>query len=145
MYLTCIITDFQNLVRAGVEGIYSNQDRQKCKVISAEYQGGTETETSQVLVIREYMTAPVVENFLSSHWGDIACNHVNIITDLVCRFIQSVYAFVIRDNNAQEAISYIITAKLDDNAECALQELVKLLDDKAGCPITYNHYYIDNV
>jgi hypothetical protein len=72
----------------------------------------------------------------SSRWGDIARDHVNAITDLVCRFIQSVCAFVIKDNDARETISRIITAKLDDNAECASQELVKLLDDEAGCPIT---------
>jgi hypothetical protein len=52
---------------------------------------------------------------------------------------------VIRDTNAREAISCIITAKLDENTEYAFDELRKLLDDEAGCPIIYNHYYTDNV
>jgi hypothetical protein len=81
----------------------------------------------------------------SSRWGDIARDHVNAITDLVCRFIQSACAFVIKDTNAREAISPIINDKLDDNAEKAFQELSKLLDDEAGCPVTYNHYFTDNV
>jgi hypothetical protein len=81
----------------------------------------------------------------SSHWGDIARDHVNAITDLVSQFIQSACAFVIKDTDAREAISPIITEKLDDNAEYASCELSKLLDDEAGCPITYNHYYTDNV
>jgi ATP-dependent 26S proteasome regulatory subunit len=63
----------------------------------------------------------------------------------VSRFIQSASAFVIKDTNARENILRIIVAKLDENAECAFRELSQLLDDEAGCPITYNHYYTDNV
>ncbi|KAK9578591.1 hypothetical protein V6Z92_009264 [Aspergillus fumigatus] len=201
MYLTRLATDFQNLVRAGIEGIYGNRDGffheinderdyhrlraaihaengrfanymqqhgQKRKVVSAERQEGTETETGQVLVTREQMSAWIKKIYgrtrgrelpgnynhvllselfheQSSRWSDIARDHVNAVADLVCRFIQSACAFVIRDTNAREAISRIITAKLDENTEYAFDELCKLLDDEAGCPITYNHYYTDNV
>lgn len=81
----------------------------------------------------------------SSRWGDIARDHVNAITDLVYQFVQSACAFVIKDTNARQTISSIITEKLGDNAKGALHELSKLLADEAGYPITYNHYYTDNV
>ena len=81
----------------------------------------------------------------SSRWGDIAHDHVTTITDLVFRFVQSVLAFVIKDTNARENIHQRIISTLEKNAKCAFNELRKLLDDEAGCPITYNHYYTDNV
>lgn len=60
-------------------------------------------------------------------------------------FIWSASVFIIKDTNALETISLIITIKLDGNAEDAFYKLSKLLDDKAGCPIIYNYYYTDNV
>ncbi|GFF56498.1 interferon-induced GTP-binding protein Mx1 [Aspergillus udagawae] len=201
MYLIRIGTDFQNLVRAGVEGIYGARDGffheingekdhhrlraaihmengrfanymrqhgQKRKVVSAECQEDTDSDTGQILVTKEQMSAWIKKIYdrtrgrelpgnynhallgelfheQSSRWGDIARDHVTTITDLVSRFIQSASAFVIKDTNARENILRIIVAKLDENAECASHELSKLLDDEAGCPITYNHYYTDNV
>ena len=59
--------------------------------------------------------------------------------------MQSVSAFVIKDTNARENICRHIFATLDENTKCAFNELSKLLNDEAGCPITYNHYYTDNV
>lgn len=81
----------------------------------------------------------------SSRWGDIAREHVTTIADLVFRFVQSVSAFVMKDTNARENICRHIVTILDENAKRAFNELSKLLDDEAGCPITYNHYYTDNV
>lgn len=81
----------------------------------------------------------------SSRWGEIARGHATKIADLVFRFVQSVLAFVIKDTNARENICRRINATLDENVKCAFNELGKLLDDEAGCPITYNHYYTDNV
>jgi hypothetical protein len=90
MYLTRVATDFQNLVNAGVEGIYGNRDGffheisderdchrlraaihaengrfanymrlhgQKRKVVSAEHPEDTDTETGQILVTKEHMSA----------------------------------------------------------------------------------------
>lgn len=81
----------------------------------------------------------------SSRWENIARDHVTTIADLVFEFTQSALAFVIKDENARDNIRRHITATLDGNAKCALDELSKLIEDEAGCPITYNHYYTDNV
>ena len=81
----------------------------------------------------------------SSHWGDIARDHVAKIADLVFRFVQSVLAFVIKDTNAQGNVCRCVIATLDENVKCAFNELEKLLDDEAGCLITYNHYFTDNI
>ncbi|KAH1700546.1 hypothetical protein KXX23_008294 [Aspergillus fumigatus] len=149
---------------------YMRRHGQKRKVISAELQEDTETETEagQILVAKEQMSAWIKKIYdrtrgrelpgngnhallselfheQSSRWGDIARDHVNAITDLVYQFVQSACAFVIKDTNARQTISSIITEKLGDNAKGALHELSKLLADEAGYPITYNHYYTDNV
>lgn len=81
----------------------------------------------------------------SARWGDIARDHVNVITDLVFQFVQSVSAFVIKDANVRENLCRSVTATLDENVRGAFNELNKLLEDEAGSPITYNHYYTDNI
>ena len=81
----------------------------------------------------------------SARWGDIARGHVNVIADLVFRFVQSVSAFIIKDANVRESLCQSVTATLDENVRGALNELNKLLEDEAGFPITYNHYYTDNI
>ncbi|GMG17142.1 unnamed protein product [Aspergillus oryzae] len=135
---------------------YMRQHGQKRKIVSAEGQEGTDSDTGQILIYdrtrgRElpgnYNHALLGELFheQSSRWADIAREHVTTIADLVSRFIQAASEFVIKDPSARDNILRIIVAKLDENAECAFHELCKLLDDEAGCPITYNHYYTDNV
>ena len=81
----------------------------------------------------------------SSRWGNIARDHVAKIRDLVFQFVKSVLAFVIKDTNAQENVCRCVIATLEENVKCEFNELGKLLDDEAGCPITYNHYYTDNI
>ncbi|THC87246.1 hypothetical protein EYZ11_013308 [Aspergillus tanneri] len=201
MYLTRISTDFQNLVRAGVEGVYGSRDAffheitnenefhrlravihiengkfsnymrehgQKRRVVSAEDQEDVEPESGQILVTEEEMSmwikkiyyrtrgrelpgnySPVLLAELfhaqSARWSDIARDHVNVIADLVSRFVQSVLVSVINDTDVWETISRSISATLDENVKGAFNELDKLLEDEAGSPITYNHYYTDNV
>ncbi|KAB8239932.1 P-loop containing nucleoside triphosphate hydrolase protein [Aspergillus flavus] len=201
MYLTRISTDFQDLVKAGVEGLYGNRDAffdeingekdyhrlraaahmengrfanymrehgQKRKIVSAEDQEGTDSDTGQLFVTEEQMSAWIKKIYdrtrgrelpgnynhallgelfheQSSRWADIAREHVTTIADLVSRFTRAASEFVIKDPSARDNLLRIIVAKLDENAECAFHELCKLLDDEAGCPITYNHYYTDNV
>ncbi|GMG14169.1 unnamed protein product [Aspergillus oryzae] len=189
MYLTRIGTDFQNLVRAGVEGLYGSRDAffdefngekdyhrlrtavhmangrfanymrqhgQKRKIVSAEGQEGTDSDTDQILIYDRTRGRELPGNYnhalfgelfneQSSRWADIAREHVTTIADLVSRFIQAASEFVIKDPSARDNILRIIVAKLDENAECAFHELCKLLDDEAGCPITYNYYHTDSV
>ncbi|KAF9892695.1 hypothetical protein FE257_001097 [Aspergillus nanangensis] len=201
MYLTRIGTNFQNLVTAGVEGIYGSRDGffheiqdekewhrlraaihkengrfanymrlhgQKRKIVLEEHQEDTGSEIGQILVTKKQMSTWIKDIYhrtrgrelpgnynhallgelfhsQSSRWGDIARNHVTTIADLVFRFVQSVSEFVIKDTNARENVFRHIIAKLDENSQCAFNELKKLVDDEAGCPITYNHYYTDNV
>ncbi|KAA8641672.1 putative dynamin GTPase [Aspergillus tanneri] len=171
MYLTRISTDFQNLVRAGVEGVYGSRDAffheitnenefhrlravihiengkfsnymrehgQKRRVVSAEDQEDVEPESGQILVTEEEMSmwikkiyyrtrgrelpgnySPVLLAELfhaqSARWSDIARDHVNVIADLVSRFVQSVLVSVINDTDVWETISRSISATLDEN------------------------------
>ena len=81
----------------------------------------------------------------SARWGDIAENHVQDVAELVSRFVRSVLAFVIRDMKTLANIQRSVKAKLEKNMENGFEELGKLLQDEAGYPITYNHYYTDNI
>jgi GTP-binding protein EngB required for normal cell division len=81
----------------------------------------------------------------SSCWESIARKHLRQTVFLVYRFTSSVLEFVIKDPIAQQRLHQEITRTLEHNTQKADQELEKLLADEARQPITYNHYYTDNI
>jgi hypothetical protein len=54
-------------------------------------------------------------------------------------------AFVVKDPKVRQSITQGIKVTLDINAREAYEELDKLLGDEARHPVTYNHYYTDNI
>jgi hypothetical protein len=52
---------------------------------------------------------------------------------------------VVRDEQVRQNLRRIITNTLNENVQKAHQELARLLHDEQGHPITYNHYYTDNI
>jgi hypothetical protein len=63
----------------------------------------------------------------------------------VNRFIHSALAYVVKDAKVCQSLTQVIEATLDINAQEAHKELDRLLLDEARHPITYNHYYTDNI
>jgi hypothetical protein len=53
--------------------------------------------------------------------------------------------FVVRDAKVRDNLRKSIINTIDGNVQNAHQELAKLLQDEQGHPITYNHYYTDNI
>ncbi|KAL1845372.1 hypothetical protein Plec18170_009811 [Paecilomyces lecythidis] len=201
LYLTRISTEFHNLVKAGVEGLYGGRDGvffqrnddkssirlratihrenekfaeymrrhgEKRKILSDSELDEAEAEDDQVLVTGEEMTSWVRQIYeqtrgqelpgnynhallselfheQSSRWGGIARQHVDVIAKLVSEFIDNVLTFVVKDAKVRHSLRNSITATLDRNIQQALEELEKLLQDESGHPITYNHYYTDNI
>lgn len=81
----------------------------------------------------------------SSCWESIARKHLRQTVLLVYQFTSSVLEFVIRDPIARQRLHQEITGTLEHNTQKADEELEKLFEDEARQPITYNHYYTDNI
>jgi hypothetical protein len=67
------------------------------------------------------------------------------IHQLVDEFIQAALEHVVREEGARWEISQPILESLDRNARAGRNELDRLLEDEKQQPITYNHYYTDNI
>ncbi len=61
------------------------------------------------------------------------------------QFIHSALAFIVEDPKARHSLKEGIKVSLDINAKEGFEELDKLLQDETRHPITYNHYYTDNI
>ncbi|GES64914.1 dynamin family protein [Aspergillus terreus] len=81
----------------------------------------------------------------SSCWESIARKHLRQTVHLVYEFTSSVLEFVVKDPVARQRLHQEITGTLEHNTQKADEELEKLLEDEARQPITYNHYYTDNI
>lgn len=64
---------------------------------------------------------------------------------VVTQFVDSAIQFVVRDEQVRQSLRRIIMNTLNENVQKAYQELIRLLHDERGHPITYNHYYTDNI
>jgi hypothetical protein len=80
-----------------------------------------------------------------SRWADIAKNHLQTVSNLVDRFVRAVLVHVVADDQVRSGIQQRIRRSLDTNLQSAQEELDKILLDEQAQPITYNHYYTDNI
>lgn len=81
----------------------------------------------------------------ASRWADIATDHVNQVSALVTDFVRGALEHVIDDQQLRRQVFGILRSRLESNEGEAHRELRKLLDDEKGSPVTYNHYYTDNI
>ncbi|MCJ1391566.1 hypothetical protein MMC18_004430 [Xylographa bjoerkii] len=81
----------------------------------------------------------------SGRWRDIAENHLTTIYDEIAEFVVSALSHITKDEGVQTELSDIILVSLQKNRQAAEAELRKLCEDEEQQPITYNHYYTDNV
>jgi hypothetical protein len=81
----------------------------------------------------------------SERWEDISRRYVDAVVSLVSRFIHSALAFIVKDPEARQSLTEGIKVNLNISAKEAFEELDKLLQDEIRHPITYNHYYTDNI
>ncbi|KAI9035673.1 uncharacterized protein KD926_003151 [Aspergillus affinis] len=168
IYLTQISADFHGLVRAGKDFAnrlrvvvhlendnFANHIReygQTQKVVSREddqtFVSNDQTielslnEEGQILVSKEGMAVWVKE---SMRWGKIAREHVDAVANLISTFLQAALKFVIKDIKVRENVQNCVEKSVQGNIKRAIDELNVLLEDEARQPITYNHYYTDNI
>lgn len=60
-------------------------------------------------------------------------------------FVATALRYIIRDGHILKEVIHIIDRALLQRKEAAMQEFRKLLEDEKRQPITYNHYYTDNI
>jgi hypothetical protein len=80
-----------------------------------------------------------------SRWGDISRGHLSTVSSIVTGFVRAVLDHVIFDDEVRSNIRVRIRQSLDFNLERARNNLRNILKDEAAHPITYNHYYTDNI
>ena len=81
----------------------------------------------------------------SSGWRLIATKHIEAILDLVIEWTALVIDRLVHEDQLFEEISQIYDEWVDNARKSAFAELGKLVDDERRAPLTYNHYYTDNI
>lgn len=81
----------------------------------------------------------------SSRWSELAKTHIKNIQQVVDEFMGAVLEHVVQEKGVRREISHLILESLDRNVRAGRSELERLLEDERQQPITYNHYYTDNI
>jgi hypothetical protein len=81
----------------------------------------------------------------SIQWPDIAESHIQRILKTATQWIQLAVEHLIGEHSLRDHIYAILKEWLDNTELNALEELRKLIEDEQRAPLTYNHYYTDNV
>ncbi|KAJ6020128.1 Dynamin [Penicillium canescens] len=81
----------------------------------------------------------------SLRWAEIAREHIFVVSKIVFQFVNAALAYAIKDGKVRENIGRLVSTTLEANVEAAEHELERILQDETRQPITYNHYYTDNI
>ncbi|KAL7795108.1 P-loop containing nucleoside triphosphate hydrolase protein [Trichoderma ceciliae] len=94
-----------------------------------------------------YNSALLAELFheQSQRWPGIAEFHIHSILEIVSQWIQLAVERLIPSESMRGQIHAMLQEWLENTEKLALEELRKLIEDERRSPLTYNHYYTDNV
>ncbi|OBR04904.1 Vacuolar sorting protein VPS1 [Colletotrichum higginsianum IMI 349063] len=81
----------------------------------------------------------------SSPWRKIAENHVSEVVDGVCKWVHQAVFCLFPEDRLRRDLEMICQERLERCRAHAFEELRKILLDEERHPITYNHYYTDNI
>ncbi|GJC99548.1 vacuolar sorting protein VPS1 [Colletotrichum higginsianum] len=81
----------------------------------------------------------------SSPWRKIAENHVSEVVDGVCKWVHQAVFRLFPEDRLRRDLEMICQERLERCRAHASEELRKILLDEERHPITYNHYYTDNI
>ncbi|THC91734.1 hypothetical protein EYZ11_008808 [Aspergillus tanneri] len=127
---------------------YMRQHGEKRKVVSDDPEDRVKVEEGQIPVTDEQMTSYSIrregKNCLETITMSFSQNYSMPNQD-VSRFVDSALAFVIKDLKVRQNLMQSVTTTLDNNIREANKEFEKLWQDEILHPITYNHYYTDNI
>lgn len=80
-----------------------------------------------------------------SRWSTVSKDHIGKVAALINKFVGAVLVHCIADVQVRNHVQHRMQQSLDANFGSAKQELNKLVADEQIQPITYNHYYTDNI
>ncbi|KAF2844124.1 Dynamin family protein [Plenodomus tracheiphilus IPT5] len=80
-----------------------------------------------------------------SRWGNVARDHLATVFSIVDKFVSAVVDHIIADDQVRNAVTRRVRKALDTSLRKAQKELCNILSDEQAHPITYNHYYTDNI
>ncbi|OBT85154.1 hypothetical protein VE02_05638 [Pseudogymnoascus sp. 03VT05] len=81
----------------------------------------------------------------SSRWTLIANSHLTSVLTTTAKFVDMVLNCIIAEEDVRSRIRKIIWSKFLIKKVAAAKELETLIKDEKLQPITYNHYYTDNI
>ncbi|KAK3047170.1 hypothetical protein LTR09_011372 [Extremus antarcticus] len=84
-------------------------------------------------------------HFQSERWKIIAYEHLTAVFDQVRLFVEDVVQHITTDGSVSTEVFDRIHIYLEESRSRADEELERLWDDNSHQPITYNHYYTDNI
>lgn len=84
-------------------------------------------------------------HFQSKRWSQMAGVHVKLIHRALKSFIAALLEHITDEERISQEIERQVNERLTTQMNEAEKELQLLIDDEHQQPITYNHYYTDNV
>ncbi|KAK8061923.1 Interferon-induced GTP-binding protein Mx [Apiospora phragmitis] len=81
----------------------------------------------------------------SSPWEPLARAHIRGVFAAVVQWVRDAVGKTVPEERVRREISIICVRWIEDTEVRATEELGKLLADERQHPITYNHYYSDNI
>ena len=81
----------------------------------------------------------------SSRWYTIANDHMTTLYGEIEAFVKAVLNHITRDGQILAELLEITKLSLQKSKHAGDEELLRLCQDEKQQPITYNHYYTDNV
>lgn len=80
-----------------------------------------------------------------SRWGDISRDHMLTVSSIVDNFVRAAPDHVIVDEQVRSGVKRRVRHSLNASLEKARKELLNILLDEDAHPITYKHYFTDNI
>ncbi|KAI3535469.1 vacuolar sorting protein VPS1 [Colletotrichum filicis] len=81
----------------------------------------------------------------SSPWRDLAKDHVSTVLECVSKWIREAVATLVHEDRLRRDTTSFCQEQLELSRKAAFKELEQLFLDEDRHPITYNHYYTDNI
>jgi hypothetical protein len=81
----------------------------------------------------------------SYRWASLSEEHVHDILAITSKWAKRAIARLVLEDSLRVEVTAILEAWFEKTEQSALDELELLLADERRSPLTYNHYYTDNV
>lgn len=81
----------------------------------------------------------------SSRSPEIAKMHTIVVHGKVSAFVTRALGHDLKEESLRVELQHIVESSLQRNLDAVLHELEKICDDEKIQPLTYNHYFTDNV